>query len=147
MDTILELFDTSAKRWLAVLAAAVLVSVVSLERAFMNAVTPQENTVTVQSSTSGQTEQVQAKSEPSWGNQAQAQAQVPEESPVVNRVSPFDNKPTFANKNDPMAHQRMVHQQAEYLRGLIAAGKLPKGFGNLTKERVDEMEKKGISID
>lgn len=146
MDAILELFDTSAKRWLAVLAASVLASVVFLERSFMNALAPEESAVTVQPSTSSGTEQVQSRNEPAWNNN-HAEVQVQEESPIVNRVSPFDNqRPKTAPKNDPVAHQQIVHQQCDYLRQLIAAGKLPKGFGNLTKEQVDDMEKKGVTI-
>jgi cytoskeletal protein RodZ len=145
MEAILELFDTSAKRWLAVLVVSVLVSIVILGRAFMNALAPQENTVTAEQSTSSGTEEVQSRSRPAGDSQVQAQVQ--EESPAVERVSPFDNqRPTTAPKNDPVVHQQIVHQQCDYLRQLIAAGKLPKGFGNLTKEQVDDMENKGVTI-
>src|ERR1700729_2464015 len=111
MDAILELFDTSAKRWLAVLVASVLASIVVLERSFMNALSPQESAVMV----AGETEQVQSRNV----SDSQPQGQTVEESPIVNRVSPFDNqRPTVltAPKNDPVVHQQIVHQQAEYLR-------------------------------
>jgi hypothetical protein len=146
MDTILDFFDTSAKRWTAVLMAAFLVSVAVLTRSFMAALSPQETTVTVPQSTPVATEQAQARNEPSWNNQPQAQAQAEQGSQVIERVSPFDKDRPKVTRVDPVARQEVVHQQAEYLRGLIAAGKLPKGFGNLTKEQVDEMEKKGVTI-
>ena len=63
------------------------------------------------------------------------------------RVSPFAAQDAARVSNDPIAAQNRVHLQAEYLRKLIADGKVPKGLGNLTKERVDEMEKKGILIE
>lgn len=146
MDAILDFFDTSAKRWLGVLTAAFLVSVVVLTRSFMNVLAPDESTVPVQQSTSVQTEQVQSKNGPTWGSQPQAYQHDQNEIPIVNRVSPFDNDRPKVTKVDPVARQEVVHQQADYLRKLIAAGKLPKGFGNLTKEQVDDMEKKGITI-
>jgi hypothetical protein len=43
--------------------------------------------------------------------------------------------------------QKVVHEQAEYLRNLISQGKLPDTTGNLTKEQVDEMERKGITLE
>ncbi len=143
-DTLLGLVDTSAKRWLAVLAAAFLATVMVLVHSFLDALAPSENTVTAQQSTSGSAGDAPVKSEPTWSDQPQAQAQ--DGSATVTRVSPFDNQRPTVPKVDPAAQQEMVHQQAEYLRQLIAAGKLPKGYGNLTKEQVDEMEKKGISI-
>jgi hypothetical protein len=45
-----------------------------------------------------------------------------------------------------VAHQQAVHQQAEYLRTLISQGKSTPGYGNLTKEQVDQMEQKGVLI-
>ena len=63
------------------------------------------------------------------------------------RVSPFDSRDKLLTKKDEMvAQQKMVHFQAEYLRTLIAKGKLPAGLGHLTKEQVDEMEKNGETI-
>jgi hypothetical protein len=144
MDMILDFFDTSAKRWMAVLSAAFLVSVVVLTRSFMNVLAPDESAVPVQQSTSAETGQVQSRNEPVFNNQSQAQGE--QGSPIVERVSPFDNDRPKVTKIDPVARQEVVHQQADYLRQLIAAGKLPKGFGNLTKEQVDEMEKKGFTI-
>jgi hypothetical protein len=146
MEAILDFFDTNAKRWLGVLTAAFLVSVVFLTRSFMNVLAPDESAVPVQQSTSAETGQVQSKADSSWGGQSQAHPHEPEEIPVFSRVSPFDNDRPSVVKVDPVARQEVVHQQAEYLRQLIAAGKLPKGFGNLTKEQVDEMEKKGVTI-
>jgi hypothetical protein len=144
MDTILGYFNTSAKRWLAVLAGAVLASVVVVAHSFMEAISPEEKTVTVDQLTSSGTEQAPAKSEPTW-NEPQA-GHAGEDHAVVARVSPFDSKTPPVSKPDPVIRQQMVHHQADYLRTLIAAGKLPAGFGNLTKEQVDEMEKKGITI-
>ncbi len=100
MDAILDLFDTSAKRWLAVLVAALLISIVFLERSFMSALAPGGDTVTAQESTSSETPQAQPRTELAEDNQAQAHGQ--EEGAIVNRVSPFDSqRPTTAPKNDP----------------------------------------------
>jgi hypothetical protein len=139
--------NTDSKRWLAVLAAAGLVSVVMLARAFMNVLAPaEENTVAVQGPAVAATKEVQTRSEPVW-NGAQQTATTENHEATVVRVSPFDGKNKLQTKRDEeVAQQADVHRQADYLRGLIAAGKLPAGYGPLTKEQIDDMEKKGITI-
>jgi hypothetical protein len=41
----------------------------------------------------------------------------------------------------------MVHHQAEDLRSMVKQNKLPAGYGHLTLEQIDEMEKNGIVIE
>jgi hypothetical protein len=147
MSAILWSLDTATKRWLALLAAVFLLSTGVLVHSFLTASSPQEPiTVTaVQRPVPQTAEEVRTRSEPAWG-QAQ-QAGRSEQSAVAERVSPFDAQEAAARKKiDPVARQEAVHQQANYLRNLIAAGKVPSGLGNLTKEQVDQMEKEGVTI-
>jgi hypothetical protein len=138
--------DTDSKRWLAVLAAACLVSVAMLGHSFMNALSPaQENTVTVQKSATVATDAARTRSEPTWINPPQTV--VTEDRQAAERVSPFDGKNKLLTRKDEMvAQQAEVHREADHLRTLIATGKLPAGLGHLTKEQVDEMEKNGETI-
>ena len=145
MSTISWSLDTPAKRWLALLAVAFVVSVGVLVHSFLDALSPHEQiAVTVQRSAPEATEEVRTRSEPAW-NSPQPVETV-KQSSVADRVSPFDNQKPPPTKRDPVVYQKMVHHQAEYLRTLIANGKLPPGFGHLTKERIDEMEKNGEMI-
>ena len=146
MSAISWSLDTAAKRWLALLALVFVVSVGVLVHSFLDALSPQEQKADVaQPRASVVLEPVHVRTEPAW-NSPQPVETV-KQSPVGERVSPFDTQPaTVRRKADPVVHQQMVHQQADYLRNLIAAGRLPKGLGNLTKEKVDEMEKKGDLI-
>jgi hypothetical protein len=136
--------DASSKRWLIVLGAAVLVSIIILTHSFINALfSSKEETVAV----SVRSEEAVARTEPDW-NSTQA-GHVPQT--MTTRPDPFAAKYAAEAKaaaaNDPVVHQQAVHQQAEHLRNLISQGKLPQGLGNLTKEQVDEMEKKGLLIE
>ena len=138
--------DAGSKRWLIVLGAAVLISIIILTHSLANALFPsKEETVAI--STPVRTEEAVTRSEPDW-NSAQA-GQVPQAT--TTRPDPFAAKyaadAKAAAANDPVAHQQAVHHQAEYLRNLISQGKLPQGYGNLTKEQVDEIEKKGLLIE
>jgi hypothetical protein len=138
--------DTDSKRWLAVLAATCLISLAMLAHSFMNALSPaQENIAAVQKPATVATDEVRARSEPAW-NSVQ-QAVVTEDQQAAERVSPFDGKKKLLTKKDEIEEQQKeVHRQADYLRNLIATGKLPAGYGKLTKEQVDEMEKNGETI-
>ena len=136
--------DTSAKRWLALLAGVFLLSVAVLVHSFLNALPPQEQIVVAQPPAAAAPKPVHVRNEPSWDS-SQPVGQV-EQSQVVDRVSPFDSQKPPPAKRDPAVYQEMVHHQADYLRTLIADGKLPARFGHLTKEQIDEMEKNGEMI-
>ena len=142
--------DTDSKRWLTVLAAACLVSIIMLTHSFMNALSPaEENSATVQKPATAATTEARTRSEPAWTSPQQIAATENHEETI--RVSPFDGKNKLLTKTDKVAAQQAaqqaeVHRQADYLRSLIAAGKLPAGLGHLTKEQVDEMEKNGETI-
>jgi hypothetical protein len=144
MSAISWSLDTPAKRWLALLALAFVVSVGVLMHSFFDALSPPEQTVVVQQPAAEVPEPVHVRSEPAWNSPQPVEAV--KQSSVADRVSPFDNQKPPPTKRDPVVYQKMVHHQAEYLRTLIANGKLPPGFGNLTKERIDEMEKNGEMI-
>ena len=142
--------DKDSKRWLAVLAAAGLLSVAMLAHSFMKALSPEEeNSVTLQKSATAATGEARTRSEPAWSSSPQIAATENHEEAI--RVSPFDGKKKLLTERDKVAEQQAaqqaeVHRQANYLRKLIAAGKLPVGYGHLTREQVDEMEKNGESI-
>ena len=142
--------DTDSKRWLAVLAAACLVSVAMLAHSFMKALSPaEENSAAVQKPATAATNEARTRSEPAWTSPQQIAATENHEEAI--RVSPFDGKNKLLTKKDEVAAQQAaqqaeVHREADYLRKLIAAGKLPVGYGHLTKEQVDEMEKNGETI-
>jgi hypothetical protein len=143
--------ETDSKRWLAVLAATCLVSMVMLAHSFMNALSPADETgVTVQKPATAATDAARTRSEPTWGSPEQSPQQITvieNHEAAANRVSPFEGKNKLLTKRDEMlAQQAEVHRQADYLRQLIAAGKLPAGYGKLTKGQVDEMEKNGETI-
>ncbi len=137
--------DTDSKRWLAVLGAACLVSMAMLGHSFMNALSPvEENSVTIQKP-AATTDEARTRSEPAWSAPQQIAATENHEAAV--RVSPFDGKNRLLTKKDEIAaQQEEVHRQADYLRKLIADGKLPAGLAPLTKEQVDEMERNGETI-
>jgi hypothetical protein len=138
--------DTDSKRLLAILATVFLVSVAMLAHSFVNALSPTEGNIVVdQKPATATTSQARTRSEPAWSNPQQIAAAEPRETAV--RVSPFEGKNKLLTKRDELAAQQAeVHRQADYLRKLIAAGKLPAGYGHLTKEQVDEMEKNGETI-
>jgi len=142
MSAITWSLDTPSKRWLALLAVAFVVSMGVMVHSFLEALSsPQQKAEAPPKPALESTEQVQTLSEPEWN------APPPQPDRVAERVSPFAAQDAAQPKSDPAARQRLVHRQADYLRGLIAAGKLPKQMGNLTKEQVDQMEKDGITIE
>ena len=113
---------------------------------FLNVLSPPEKTVVAQQPVAEVREPVHVRSEPVWNSPPQLGATEETPAPPV-RVSPFAAQDAARVSNDPIAARNRVHLQAEYLRKLIADGKVPKALGNLTKEQVDEMEKKGILIE
>jgi hypothetical protein len=146
MNTISWLLDTAAKRWLALLAVAFVVSVGVLMHSFFAVLSPPEQTVVAQRPAAEAAEPVHVRSEPVWNSPPRMGTTEETPAPPV-RVSPFAAQDAARVSNDPIAARNRVHLQAEYLRKLIADGKLPRGLGDLTKEQVDEMEKKGILIE
>ena len=138
-----SIFDTPAKRWLAVLAGAFVLTVAVLMHLSFNATTPMERAEVKQPQAEA-AETVQTRVEPVWTN-PEPMPEMPRPVPPA-KPSPFEAQDKATVANDPLAMQRRVHMQAEYLRQLIADGKLPRGLGNLTKEQVDEMERKGILV-
>jgi len=141
MSAIAWSLDTPPKRWLALLAVVFLVSVGVLVHSFLDTLaSPQQKAEATPKPAMESAEQVQTRSEPVWN------APPPEPSHTTERVSPFAAQDAAEAKIDPSARQKQVHAQAEYLRALIASGKVPRQFGNLTKEQVDQMEKDGITI-
>jgi hypothetical protein len=136
--------DATSKRWLVVLAAVSLASVAFLTHLFVKVLSPEEeNVAATQQPASEAPEQTPVRTEPSWMNPRQV-GRV-EDSQAARQDSPFDKQIATPKSRDE-AQKEIAHQQADYLRKLIANGKLPAGLGNLTKEDVDEMEKKGIII-
>ena len=140
MSAIPWFLDTVSKRWLAVLAVAVLVSMAMIVRAFVNASFHQEEkTVTVEPRVPVVTEPVSTRTEPVWDNPGEVhETQL---APTDGRVSPFKAQGASVG-----AAGEEVHKQAEYFRKIMVNGKLPACYGSLTKAQVDEMEKKGITI-
>lgn len=142
MSAIPWYLDTASKRWLAVLAAACLVSMAVLMHSFFNALSPQdEHAVTAQPPARVETQLVRPGIEPARNSpQASGASQEDQVAPAA-RISPFEAQDATAQ-----AYREEVHKQAEYLRKIMVNGKLPACFGSLTKEQVDEMQKKGITI-
>jgi len=143
MGAIPRSMDTSSKRWLTILAVTAAASVIFVAYSFVKALSPPEPSVAApQKPTPAPTEEAVTRSEPDW-NAAQV---VPGSQAAATRVDPFATQYAAAAKNDPVAAQQAVHREAEYFRTLISQGKLPECYGKLTKEQVDQMEKKGVMI-
>jgi hypothetical protein len=144
MKAIPRSMDADSKRWLAFLVVTVVVSVIFATYAFVKTLSPPEQSEAApQKPTPAPTVEAATRNEPDWnaaqGGQGSQAAAI--------QVDPFAANDAAAAKNDPAAFHQTVHQQADYLRKLISEGKLPGGYGNLTKEQVDEMEKKGVLIE
>lgn len=146
MRAIPTFLDTASKRWLAGLGAVFLATVVMLARAFFSAAFPSaETAITAEPRAPHPTEQVTARAEPTWES-LQVNHEAEQKQPD-SRVSPFAAQDAAEARDNPVIIQQRVHQQAEYLRKQIANGTLPESLGHLTKEQVDEMEKKGLMIE
>ena len=148
MKPISSSIDTGSKRWLIVLGAAALASIVILARSFVSALFSSEE-ASVAVSAPAPTEATVTRTEPDW-HSAQAVQTGPVSQAPASRSDPFAAKYAAEAKaaaaHDPVAYQQAVHQQAEYLRNLISQGKPTPGYGNLTKEQVNEMEQRGLLI-
>ncbi|HTS19421.1 MAG TPA: hypothetical protein VMP11_17725 [Verrucomicrobiae bacterium] len=149
MSRIASLLDTDSKRWLAVLAAAVAVSIVFITYSFLKTLSPAEPTVVAsQKPAPPPADTPVTRAEPDWNA---TPASTPLVESAATRPDPFAAQYAAeardAAAHDPVAHAKAVQHQAGYLRDLISQGKLPQGFGKLTKEQVDDMEKKGVLIE
>lgn len=137
--------DPVSKRWLTVLAIAMLISIIVLARSFINAFSPPQSVKTDLQS-SAQT--------PSAASTTPATSQWNGPSPFsssdqqpIHIQSSFKRTESATPQNDAAARKEMVRVQAENLRTMVKQNKLPKSFGNLTLEKIDEMEKNGIIIE
>ena len=139
--------DTGSRRWLAALAVAVAATVVYMTWSFLKPSSPTEPSLVAQKPDPAPTAAPVTRAEPDWNTAPAA----PVAQAATTRPDPFAAQYAAdawsAAAHDPIAHEKAVQHQAEYLRDKIAQGKLPSGFGNLTKEKVDDMEKKGVLIE
>ncbi len=143
MNAIPQSIDTGSKRWLTILAVAAAASIVVVAYSFVQTLAPPEPSVVApQKPTPAPTGEAVTSSEPDWN----AAPVGPGSQAAATRVDPFAAQYAAAAAHDPVVHQREVHRQADYLRNLISQGKLPEGFGNLTKAQVDQMEQRGVTI-
>lgn len=146
MSAISKLFDTTTKRWLAVLVAAVLLSGVvvahSLIGAFLSS--SEEPAVTVELPARVVGQPVVTRKEPAWdGNGAPST----DASVDGQTVPPIRTSPFAAEENDKQQAQQALKTQAEYFQKVMVNGKLPASLGSLTKEQVDDLQKKGLIIE
>jgi hypothetical protein len=150
MNVIPQSTDDGSKRWLIVLAVTAAVSVSFLVYSFVKTLSPPEQSVVApQKPAAWPAEETVTRVEPDWNSATAGHAAEGSRAPARG-PDPFAAQNAAAAKaaaaNDPVATQKAVHQQAEYLRNLISKGKLPEGFGKLTKEQVDDMEKNEVLI-
>ena len=151
MRTVSPSMDKESNRWLLVLVVTAAASVIFVAYSFLKILSPQPSVVAAPKPTPPPVQQPAPRTEPDWNSaQTAPPAEVAPQATAA-RLDPFaasyaaDAKEAAAH--DPVAHEKAVHHQAEYLRDMISQGQLPKGFGNLTKEQVDQMEKKGVLIE
>ena len=135
--------DATSKRWLTVLALAIVASVAILAYSFLKALSPlEEKSVKTQQPATDQAQEVPTGDQEAWNHPQQFQAV--QEQPTVTSFPPSDAE---VRKKKEAARVAMVHHQAEDLRSMVKQNKLPAGYGHLTLEQIDEMEKNGIVIE
>ena len=142
--------DATSKLWLTVLAVAVLASIATLIHSFIKATAPPEEivSVTAREPTAAPTAAAPASAEPAWSfpDPARvAQGQSQPETPGVEPFSPSSNSAPKRQTEDA-ASKAMIHQQAETFRDMVKQNKVPGGLGDLTLEKVDEMEKNNVGV-
>lgn len=150
MSAISSSVDTDSKRWLTVLGVAAAIAVIFLAYSFVTQLSPPDQSVTAPPKPAAtHAEEAVARAEPDWAS-ATAGHTAGDLLANTTKPDPFAAKYAAEAKaaaaHDPVARQQDVHRQTEYLRNLISQGKLPECFGHLTKEQVDEMERKGVTI-
>lgn len=137
--------DATSKRWLTVLALAIVASVAILAHSFLKALSPlDEKSVKTQQPATDEAKEVRTDSPEAWNHSQQFQTV--QEQPATTSF-PSRDSGTEARKKSEAARQAMVHHQAEYLRSMVKQNTLPGGYGHLTLEQIDEMEKNGIVIE
>lgn len=135
--------DASSKRWLTVLALAIVASVAILAYSFLKTPSPlEEKIVETQQPATDQAQKVRTGDQGTWNHPQQFRAV--QEQPTVTSFPPSDAE---VRKKKEATRVAMVHNQAEQLRALVKQDKLPEAFGHLTLEQIDEMEKQGIVIE
>ena len=144
MSTPSSSIDATSKRWLTVLAVAILASVVILTRSFLNVLSPpQEKSAEAQQPASDQMKQVHVNDQEAWSRPQHFQAV--QEQPAATSFPSTASDAGMRKKNEAAAKE-MVHKQAEQLRAMVRQNKLPDAYGHLTLEQIDEMEKEGVTI-
>src|SRR5580704_16839605 len=115
-----ESMDDGAKRWLAFLAVTAASSVVFVVYAVVKTLSsPEQSVIAPQQPAPASAVDAPARSEPDW-HTAQA---VQGSQTATAQADLFAAQDAVAARaaaaNDPVARQKAVHQQAEYLRNLI----------------------------
>jgi type IV secretory pathway VirB10-like protein len=135
--------DASSKRWLTVLALAIVASVGILAYSFLKAVAPLEKkSMETQQPATDHAQEVRTGDQEALNHPQPFQAA--QEQPTVTSFPPSVAE---MRKTKEAARMAMVHRQAEDLRSMVKQNKLPAGYGHLTLEQIDEMEKNGIVIE
>ena len=62
-------------------------------------------------------------------------------------VPPVRTSPFAAEENDKQQAQQALQTQAKYFQKVMVNGRLPASLGSLTKEQVDDLQKKGLIIE
>jgi hypothetical protein len=146
MSAISKLFDTTTKRWLAVLAAAVLLSGAVMAHSLIGAFFPasEEPTVTVELPARVVTQPVVSRAEPVWNENSKPSTDASVDGQTV---PPVRTSPFAAEENEKQQAQQALQTQAKYFQQVMVNGKLPASLGSLTKEQVDDLQKKGLIIE
>jgi hypothetical protein len=136
-----ETFDRSTKVWLVVLLAGFVGFVAILASAFINGSSrPVEPIATVEQSAPAEISQVRAMSEPTWS--------YPEPSGTEhsNGNQLQSSHSAVKREQDAATNKAFVHRQAETFREMVKQNKVPGGLGDLTLEKIDEMEKNNVGV-
>jgi hypothetical protein len=146
MSAISKLFDTSTKRWLAVLAVAVLLSGAVLAHSFIGAFLPslEEPIGTVELPARVVAQPVVSRMEPVWNGNGTPSTDASVDGQTV---PPVRTSPFAAEENEKQQAQQALQTQAKYFQKVMVNGKLPASLGSLTKEQVDDLQKKGLIIE
>jgi hypothetical protein len=143
MSTMTRTPETTSKWWLIGLAAAVLVSLAVLAHSFLSTFSPTEEHIEkVQRPASEATRSVVTRTEPAWDGAQSAGGIAENQLAPAKRTSPFE-----AEENTEQQARAALQTQAKYFQKVMVNGKLPASLGSLTKEQVDDLQKKGLIIE
>ena len=138
--------DASSKRWLALLALVLLASAAFLAHSFIKAMSsPSEDSVTAEQPVRENAAEAPSRNERAWISTQEARAFDDREN--ATSISATDNMDKIVHEKDDAAIKEAVHVQAVYLRTLVEQNKLPRAYGHLTLEQIDDMEKNNILIE